>query len=142
MGKKQRTLLLGLLLAGILAVFARGTTAQVVPENVSVWNKSYSATANILTTSLTSANRGAAQATTFLVVIGIASTASDSVMYLNVVNPGNALPSQNLVLNSGNALSAGYAYTFEFPASYPYAYNFQAATATTIAFLDVDRKVN
>lgn len=144
---RKRTLLLGIVLMGLLSL-SRGSSAQTVPETapngsrVSIWNLAVSPAANIMTYSLTSTSRGGAAATTYLMVMAIASTASDSVIYFNVSNPGDATPSQNFVLNSGNPLSAGYAFSFEFPASAPFLYNFQTAVATKIGYMDIDRKVN
>lgn len=138
---KKIILALAIACLGIMAI--QTTKAQVFTESRDVWEQIEAPGANILTSSLSIADRGGSTThdTTYRVMICIAGTSSDSVIYMHVTHAafGN---SQNFPINSGIALTAGLAYNFEFNASDTFLYNFQVGTTTTIGMMQVDRKVN
>lgn len=100
-----------------------------------IWQQSLATSTNLLGTSLTPLTRGTISTPTVgscTYRFSVALTTTSSIVYLRVRNVAAATEA-DFALNSGDALTAGNAYTYAFNASAGYTYNFRVGTATTVS---------
>lgn len=138
-------LLAAIALGLFLRVPEKRVEAEMTTRAADVWNVAVTTSSNVLSTSLSPLTRGSAVSTpgvgtvTYRFIVGIAPTATASVMDLRVTNVATSME-VNFALNSGQALTPGAIYSFEFNASAAFTYNFRPETNTTLGILSVDRK--
>lgn len=139
-----RWFIVALLLVFPLVAFWPGAQAadDAFIERV-VWEKDINTSTNLLTNSLKPSERGTSRqaatrtSTIYRMTVAIVSTASNSILYMNVKNTA-AGSAENFALNGGTTLTAGNAYSFSWQASAGFEYNFQVGTSTRIGLLTVD----